>query len=68
VLDVDTTASVLELPKAHYVGLYARNEVDIGEPPVLTGFADKEYGVAPFDLNDRPITKLDPASDPEVKL
>jgi hypothetical protein len=28
VLDVDLAASLLELPKAHYVGLSARNEVD----------------------------------------
>jgi hypothetical protein len=58
-LDVDAAASLLELPKAHNVGLDARNEVDTGESLVLTVFADEEYGAMPFYLNDGPITKFD---------
>jgi hypothetical protein len=67
-LDVDAAASPLELPKVHNVGLEARNEVETSESPVLIALADEEYGGAPFDLNDRPITKLDRASDPGVKF
>jgi hypothetical protein len=67
-LDVDAAASLLELPKAHNVSLEVQNEVDTSESLVLTALANEEYGAAPFDLNDRPITILDQASDPRVKL
>jgi hypothetical protein len=67
-LDIDAAASLLELPKAHNVGLKAQNEVDSSESPVLTASSDEEYGAVPFDLNDRPITKFVRASDPGVKL
>jgi hypothetical protein len=58
-LDVGAASSLLELPKAHNVGLEAWNEVDTGESLVLTTFADEEYGATPFYLNDGPITKFD---------
>jgi hypothetical protein len=67
-LDVDVAASLLELLKAHNVDLEAQNEVDTSKSSVLTALSNEEYGVAPFDLDDRPITKFDRATDPEVKL
>jgi hypothetical protein len=67
-LDVDAAASLLKLPKAHNVGHEAWTEVDTSDSSVLTSFADEVYGVVPFDLNDRPITKFDRALDPGVKL
>jgi hypothetical protein len=68
ILDVDSTATLLELPKANNISLELWDEVDIGEPPVLTAFVDEEYGATPLDLDDGSIPKLDRATNPKVKL
>ena len=61
-------AGLIELTQAHKVSLEPRDEVDVGQLVVLASLTNLQDGVAPFNLDDGVVAKLNCPANSRVKL